>query len=294
MVESYLQQAMRCRTVNEFNRLHITLENVLAPAEIAGIIAGVRQRVTSMPEPVSHWLSHWESWLARVGGPPQPYAREGLTGSAVRYAAPGDAAARANRTLVIGFTGDAHRMMMPIALFLQHCPADRFEFVVLFDRRRMHYLRGIEGLGDDIPSIIESIRPMAAHLPYRRTMTFGSSSGGLASVWAGIALGVSRVVSVGGTSPSFLSERLTPEELGENSFEAFLRSHRGPLPHIVLVSGEHHARDNEKALEMAAYVPTTHIRVPGSTSHNMLYDAWNQGQLAPLLGRLMGEEPPTA
>ena len=294
MVDAYLAQAMRCRTINEFNRLHITLENVLPPADIGEIIRGVRARLSSMPEPVAHWFAMWESRFARVGGPLQRYVRRQVVPGMVAYAAPGSDDERSSRTLVVAFAGDANRLMMPIALFLQHCPSDRYEFALLFDGTGGFFLRGVEGLGTSLPQAIDGI---AAHLrpsTYRRTMTFGCSGGGLAAVWSGIALGVDRVVSVGGVTPSMIFDRVRRERLGDETFEKLLATHRGPLPEIVLTSGEHNERDRGKAVEMGAILPVKHVIVPGSADHNMLHDAWQLGTLQSLLDRVLGEGDPLA
>jgi len=162
VLDVYLADVARCATVNQFNRLHILLENVLAPAEVTALIDGVRERGLALPQPAAHWLARLDTLLRANGRRVQPYARHTLAEGATVYAAPGTTTVRAARTLVIAFTGDASRLMMPLALLLQHCPAERYEFVVLVDRKRSLYLNGVAGLGTDLPSTIARLAELAA------------------------------------------------------------------------------------------------------------------------------------
>ncbi|MBK6394475.1 MAG: hypothetical protein IPF73_07140 [Betaproteobacteria bacterium] len=132
----------RCKTANLINRLHITLENIFAPVELCALIDESRERGLDLPPPAAHWLGGVDT-LLRGGGPTvQPFERRMINKSAAVYAAPGTEAERSGRTVVVAFTGDAHRLMMPISLLLQQCPADRYEFLMVFDPRRSLYLRG--------------------------------------------------------------------------------------------------------------------------------------------------------
>jgi hypothetical protein len=293
MVDGYLQQAMRCRTVNEFNRLHITLENILAPTEVEALVRGVRQRVTSMPAPVADWFGRLEQSIGLGKLAVQPYVRRPIANGAIRYAAPGRDAERSQRTLVIAFTGDANRLMMPLAMFLQHCPADRYEFVVLFDGTQRLYMNGVDGLGATLPETIDAIARHAKPAFYRRTVSFGTSAGGLAALWTGIALETTRAVSVGGVTPSLADERSGEDAAASRShdeaFEALVRERAGRLPEIVLVAGELNARDTEKAHEMGERLPARHLTIPGARAHNMLYEVWLRGELDAWLDRLLGE-----
>lgn len=291
VLDAYLADLARCATVNQFNRLHILLENVLAPGEVTALIDGVRERSLTVPQPAAHWLARLDTLLRANGRRVQPYERHALAEGATAYAAPGTTAERAARTLVIAFTGDANRLMMPIALLLQHCPAERHEFVVLVDRQRSLYLNGVAGLGTDLPSTIARLAEVAAPTRYRRAVSFGTSAGGLAAVWTGVALGLARAVSVGGVTPAQVSERVQTQHLRTEAFDEVVRQNVARLPEVLLVAGERNVRDNEKALAMTALLPAATITVPGSTHHNVLYDIWNRGELDAFLERLLGEAP---
>ena len=286
MVDAYLAELSRCTTVNQLNRLHITLENTLPPAEVCALIDGVRRRGGAVPEGVVRWMEITDAMLRGGGRGVEPYARHPLAEDATMYAAPGTPAERASRTLVVAFCGDARRLMMPIALFLQHLPAASHELVLLMDRTRRFYLGGVAGLGDDLPGTIRRLDALVVPSRYRRAVTFGTSAGGLGAVWTGVALGTARAVSVGGVAIDSVAERVHTQHYDTRGFdEAVRRATR--LPEIVLVFGETNVRDTEKALSMASRVPAKHVVVTGSAHHNVLYDVWKRGDLGPFLAELV-------
>ena len=288
VLDAYLSELARCATVNQFNRLHITLENTLAPAEVCALIDRVRAGGLEVPAPAAHWLARSDELLRGGGRQVQPYLRHRIAEGATMYAATGTAVERAARTLLVAFSGDANRMMMPTALFLQHLAAARHEVLLLVDRTRRFYLGGVAGLGDDLPSTIRRIEAIAAPSRFARAVAFGTSAGGLAAVWAGVELRLARAVSVGGVAPEAVAERVQTQDLDTRGFDEALRRHAHALPEVVLVAGETNLRDTEKALQMAARLPARYVVVPGSTHHNVLWDVWQRGELDGFLADLIG------
>jgi len=291
MLDKFLEQLERCTTVNLFNRLRISLELILAPAEIALLAAQVRERGVELPEVAAHWLGRMETLIVGEGRPAEAYVRQSLADDATWYAAPGTPAERAERTVVVAFTGDAHRLMMPLAVFLQNSPADRHEFLVVFDFSHSLYLNGVPGLGDGLEATFERIAALAPRSRYRRAMTFGTSAGGLAAVWAAVALRYDRAISVGGVTPAEVATRVQTEGMNADGFAEAIRASAGHLPEVLLVAGEDTERDRVKARTMADYLPATEIVVPGCSKHNVLFDLWTRGELRPFLARLMATGP---
>jgi len=207
------------------------------------------------------------------------------------YAAAGTPEARARRTFVIAFTGIADRLMMPLATFLQHCPSDAHEFLVLFDRTRRLYLEGIAGLGDDLPASFDALRARIASPGYRRTVAIGTSGGGLAAVWAGVELGLHRAVSVGGPFPGDLVMNERAHDIDTSGFDEAIRRRAGRLPEVVYVAGEHASRDVWKGVAMKRHLPTTLLVIPGCDNHNTLHFLRRQGALETFLARMFGEDP---
>lgn len=287
MLDWYVAEIMRRRTANLINQLHIALENMLAPGEVCALVDESRERGTNLPAPAAHWLGRMDTLLRGGGQAVQPYDRRTINKSAAVYAAPGTEAERSDRTVVIAFTGDAHRLMLPIALFLQQCPADRYEVLLLNDLRRSLYLRGIEGFGSDFPETLERIRTLVPAPSNGRIVSFGTSAGGLAAIWAAIGLGLARAVSVGGVTPDEIGERVQTQGLSASGFDEAIRGNAGRLPEVLLVAGEQNERDGRKALSMAGRVPATLISVPDCANHNVLHVLWSRGELGPFLERVL-------
>ncbi|HQU47748.1 MAG TPA: hypothetical protein PLM09_01235 [Casimicrobiaceae bacterium] len=292
MLDAYVVEVLRCRTINEINRLHIRLEVSMTAADICAIIDGARARRAPLPPPSLHWLDRMDTLLRGGGRPVQGYVREAWSRGINWYAAPGDAAARAGRRLVIAFTADTHRLLMPISLFLQHCPADRLEFLVLMDLHRAFYLKGVDSLGTDLPTTIAAIAARFPPAKLRRAVCIGTSAGGLAAVWAAVELGAARAISVGGVTPQLVREQERMRGVDVAGFEAAIRRREGRLPEVLLVSGDGYEPDQAKARAMQELLPAAHIVVPESSQHNALFDAWNTGRLDGLMERFFGDPPP--
>ncbi|MBP8139159.1 MAG: hypothetical protein KAX82_00200 [Burkholderiales bacterium] len=294
MLDWYAGEIVRCQTANLINQLHIMLENTLAPVELCALIDEWRERGTTLPPPAAHWLGSVDTLLRGGGQPAQPYERRMINKSAAVFAAPGTEAERSGRTVVVAFTGTAHRLMMPIALFLQQCPADRYEFLILRDFRRSRYLRGIEGLGSDFPETLERIRTLIPAPNDGRVVSLGISAGGLAAIWAAIELGLPRAVSVCGVTPDEIGGRVQTQGMSAPGFDEAIRRNAGRLPEVLLVAGEQNDRDNRRALSMAGRLRATLIGVPNCAIHNVLHALWSRGELRPFLARLLepGVVPP--
>ncbi|HEY8243401.1 MAG TPA: hypothetical protein VII68_08080 [Casimicrobiaceae bacterium] len=286
MLDKFLNEVGRCTTVNQFNRLRIGIENTFAPAEICTLIDGVRERNAEVPEYCARWLANSDESMRGGGRTVQPYVRHSLLPEATMYAAPGTAAERASRTLVVAYTSDADRLFMPIAVFLQHVPAATHEVMLLIDLSRRFYLGGITGMGDDLPSTIRRIDAIAAPSRYRRAVGFGCSAGGLAAIWTAIELNFPRAVSVGGIAPESVADREQTYQFDLSGFDNAIRR-RFKLPEIMLVRGEMNDRDTKKALQMADRLPAKHVTVQGAADHNVLYEVWKGGRLGPFLAELI-------
>lgn len=290
-IERYLDQISRCTTLNEFNRVHIQIEIHCSPAEVCAIIDAVRERGIPLLPNLQRWHALLDEQLRGAGRRVEPYARTPISPGATLYSAEGTPDERARRTLVIAFTGVADRLMMPLATFLQHCPADAYDFLVLFDRTRSSYLRGIAGFGDDLPASLDALRARIAPAGHRRAVALGTSGGGFAAVWAGIDLGLHRAVSVGGSTPGEIENNARTPGIDTSGFGELIRRRAGRLPEVVYIAGEHATRDLGKGRSLQRYLPTTLIVVPGCDNHNTLHFLRRRGELGGLLARLFGHAP---
>ncbi len=287
MLESYLESVGRCTTINEFNRLHVGLENRLGPLEVAQLITRARNEVATLPEASVYWLGRMGSLMVESGLPLQGYVRQELGKGAVLHAVPAPAEVRRQRTLVIAYTGRSKRLMLPLSVFLQHCDGERYEFLVLIDKTNRSYMRGIQGLADDMPGLIARIGGMIASPGHRRIVAFGTSGGGFAALWTAIALGLARGVSIGGPSPEHVNAR-GAGEIDFGPFTQAVAERAGRLPELLYVFGEFNERDRAKQRAHAPFVPITPIELPGIASHGVLFELVKRRELTAMLERLLG------
>ena len=147
----YLPLALECRTQNQFNRLHIHLENILAPQEFV-LLADLARR-QQFPERSRNWLEKIGGLSPGLFDRPQAFSRRALSENVLFYQ--DEERAPATKTLLVGFAGDARRLMLPIAVFLQCLDARTWDLVLL--RKGPHkrpFSRGVEGVSRHLPSVL--------------------------------------------------------------------------------------------------------------------------------------------
>ena len=189
----------------------------------------------------------------------------------------------------MAFAGDAHRLMLPIAAFLQYLDPARHELLLLFDGSRSLFLRGIPRVAPDFGSMLAWIEQRVPRAAAARTIALGTSAGGFAAVWTAIALGLDRVVSVGGTTPEEVAERHQTIDLDISGFDDAIRRRAGRLPEVAYVYGEQCERDRRKCDELATRLPVTLVSVPRTAEHNVVFETLRRRTLASLVEMLFGE-----
>ena len=132
---------------------------------------------------------------------------------------------------------------------LEQLRGQRFNRILLRDRRNRWYLQGVHGLGDDVAQVVERLRLLIAALAPSAVWCVGESMGGYAAIMHGVLLPAERIVSFGALStfsPRFAGQYEDRRWLGtmaeldgrltDNSdLPALVRRHayRGKL-HLVL------------------------------------------------------------
>lgn len=272
----YLEAARRCRTVNEFNRLHIGLEENLAPAEMAALraIGG-----DALPRPSWKWLNRLRQLSPRMFKRPQPFQRRQLDQHVVAYRR--DPAQRAERVL-IAFAGIARRLGMPISAFLQCLDAESWDVLLIQRDRSRSYFDGWIGGPPDLAGLVDHIRTIGNIDEYARVSVIGSSSGGLAAVIAACLLDAEA-----GTAMSGVFDRDVRPDVAAAVAAAPGR------PRLSFV----HCGDNEIDAAAAAGLQALFgsgeiVAVEGCASHNVGYQLALGGLLTDFLSDVLGGDRP--
>lgn len=303
MIGLYERLLETCGSENQRNRVHILLENRMTPEELVALRAhyvssgepgraelaarralGKGARLlphrSAPPETVDSRLSratieHTQSWIGRLyglflhAGDPAPVActRRHLRHDVVVFS---DGGPRERKTLLLCFSGNAHRMMLPMPVFLQNLRPPDVDVVWLRTQRGQGYRTGIRGISDSLATSIEGLRILLKPEVYRRLAVMGTSGGGLPAIMTGLQLGADAVLSVGGNNPH--DERWSAHGDGTGVPER-LRQLSEPLarrPDICLVHGANHGNDAVSAAAVAAILPRTRTVSVRGADHNAL------------------------
>jgi hypothetical protein len=249
----YPKLASGCTTENTFNRLHIELENICTPRELAGIAELSRR--WRFPKAGRRWLERLRRLSPEVfDTPPRPYERRALDRQIFFYGDP--KFAPGGRGLLIGFTGGARRLLLPIPIILQFIDPAAWD-VLLVSRKAGHrsYLQGFEGISEDFPGLVAHIERLFGSKGYAKTVTLGTSAGGFPAVWAARLLGALRGISACGSLP----KRLPADAMREKAADR--------RPDLCFVYGAEYRPDADAARAMHELYGGRLFPIPDADTH---------------------------
>jgi hypothetical protein len=281
----YRKRVARCRTENQLNRVHIVAGNYMTPLEMRHFD---RALATDPPDsPCRRWIANLRHFMPNNRPRPAEFERKtvlrGLTSYTAHAGTPG------KKTLVIGFAGNFHRLMLPTPVFLDCLDPALYDVVILSDYARCAFSRGIPGLGADLLETLSNLPRYFEPAAYRNAIALGTSGGGLPAVLAAIQLRLSRGVSIGGSDFSHFAEKLQTYGMPEAPYLALLASRPKPFPELLFVYSASHAVDSEAALALHERVPSRLLGVRNCDGHLVLAQKLEQGTLLVFLSKLLGQ-----
>ena len=268
-VREYFALASECRTQNQFNKLHIHFENILAPSELAQFRNMSQEHRFS--EQSRSWLQKLQLLSPDLFDAPRFFVRKHLSEQILLYSDPNHLPQ--DKTLLVCFSGNARRLMLPISVFLQCLDPQTIDVVLLRkgeDKRP--YLAGLQGICNSFVELLEHIDALVPAHPYHRTITLGTSSGGFPALMAALAMDAARGVSICGA--------LLPEQRQSQS------STRQETE-IVLVHGAEFAPDHDSAQAIRAIYGGSLCPIAGVSEHNVLNALRARGELARFLETIL-------
>lgn len=309
---SFYRRVMRgCQTINQQNKIRITLENRMTPLELDTLKSelpaaptalklffgrSVKELRRKFPGMFKTWHQGFEvtlsahKWVEQLdplyslsGKPrPEPFVRHKLRSPLTFFETSGD---KANKILAICFAGNAQRMMMPMPVFLQHLNADCVDVAFLTDPRRHSFRRGVDGIAPNMELLINELKTLLRIEKYQGAVAIGTSSGGTPAVLTALKLGLDAGLSVGGNGPDdpgWLMDdgKETGDLLSQYSKQSSVE------PRLFLAFGSDIPKDRLAAEAIASIVPSTLIPISdpsGPVGHNALYSLLIQGKLTEFL-----------
>lgn len=224
--------------------------------------AHIRQEINNSPNALS-WVRHSLSQhldLYTADGSPRPE----------------------DKTLIVGFTGRALRLMMPLYRFLLNIEPERFDLLLLRTPDRGHYVTGIPGLGTNLNELGIWLQNWASAQGYSQRIAFGTSAGGLAALSVGLGQLWDRVIAVGADIPSNQPEIKTELKQVINSDVEERRST------VILMYGELNLRDSYAAEELRNLLPNAiHYVMRNVQAHNVLEVIYKRQKLRAQLHALL-------
>ncbi len=286
LIDVYRWRIRRCRTKNQVNRLHIALERILVPAELRhlGMALGDEPAL-----PLSRkWIERVLELMPLNKARPIEFERHVKLKGLTRYTA--DIGTSAHKTLILGFTGDNHRLMAPTAFLLDCLNPAGYDLVVLNDYAKSLYVEGIPGLGDSFFAMLAGLHAYVDFSSYRIVVAYGTSGGGLAAVLAAIALKLDKGVSIAGVGFGKLEARVARKGLPVEPFRAVVASRPVPYPDLLLVYGADNPRDEAFAASVSKLIPGRVMKVMNCGEHGLIGYHLLRRQLPEFLAMLLGQD----
>lgn len=232
------------------------------------------------------WRRRIDLFIGFAGKPvPEPFVRQRIGREIGLYEGPGN---RADKTLIIAFGGGAHRIMMPISVFLQHVDATRVSVALLRDPKQEGFRDGIWGIAPTILGLVEQLPAILKTSDYRSVVVLGTSGGGLPAILTGMTLGTKAAVSVGGNGPDdprWNGSGGAGRTIGETLVS--LREGPGKDTRIYMLYGADYARDRVKAVATHALIGGELVEVSDPANpkigHASIFAIARQGKLTEFL-----------
>jgi len=278
-----------CGTADQFRILADAMTLYCTPAELTDLLdrtAGVRIGRNATPRPsflkslaMRALDRRWRGRVRRdiaAGSDAGSWKRFHPAPTAIHYhgadPAPG-------RTLIVGFTGNYMRLMMPTYRLLANLDPQRHGLLLLRDTGRAFFMRGLEGLGDDLDGIAAHVEEMARRDGYARTVALGTSGGGMAALCVAARAGWPVAVAVAAASPARHADIA-------DQVRAAAQVHRPETTRLVLSFSGRNTRDADGANQLKALLPLAEMAPDARfDSHNLLDKLYHAGELKGWLGR---------
>jgi len=268
----------------DLTNLHDGMTVYATPAELAALLRETRGVVPgSAVRSQLRLLARFNSWrrqarwrrqiAAEIGSAAanSSWKRHAISESILVYS--NGSPNQSEKTLLIGFTGNQLRLMMPTYRILDSLDPEKFDILLLSDPALVMFMEGIDGAGSNLDELCDFIERLAAESKFRRIVSFGTSGGGLAAVYAAVKLGWSKAVAVGAASPV-----RHPEFAAK--LESLTLSNTSRATEIVAAFSVN-SIDADAANQIKDIYPWTSV-LPDRrfTNHNLLIELYEKGELA--------------
>lgn len=193
------------------------------------------------------------------------WLRTQVSADVIRYANPD--VNSDNKTLIVGLSGIAQRLMVPTYRLLRYIDPAQFDLLLLRDRTKQNFLFGIDACESSLDIVGDYVAHMGRASNYKRIISFGTSGGAIPALYLGLRHEFDKVLAVG---PASLASKV---EMSKLLRELVPRIDEKKRPEIVLSYSSNVPRDAEAVNEIATLIPHA-VEAPESRSvtHNTIHD----------------------
>lgn len=195
----------------------------------------------------------------------RPYRKEVIAPGVDLYTAD-----RSAPTLIAAFSGRTAQLFLPLALFLQTLDHRRYDVLIAYDARHLHFDRGIEGYADSLPDLARRLSNFAATRNYGSVITYGTSMGGMTALRMGQLMEADRAIAAGGRF-AWNVGRLLRNKGHIQPFDLLCHCRQPGATESYAIFSEGDATDAESANRLAAIYPGCHMIALPCDDHNFPY-----------------------
>jgi hypothetical protein len=301
MIKLYKRIISNCKTINQINRVHISLENWMTPLNWhqlrEELLATQHTSISGnkIPEGLDElslaqykWVASMERVFQRgLKMEAQPFERIRLRRHVALFS--DKSQNLSEKTLIVCFTGMSQRMMTPLAAFLQNFDSKESDVALITYPKGKGFRNGLEGTADSFEKMIDALSTLFASLGYRRIVAMGVSGGGIPAILCALRAGWYSALIFGAGSPK---DPRWFEALGFDVSDFFKRNtHNLPNPmRLYLVYGADSIVDYEAAKAIQKLLPASLIKVAGKSEpigHVVLHPLLMSGQLVNLINKTL-------
>ena len=183
---------------------------------------------------------------------------------------------RASKNLIVGFCGNQMRLMMPTYQFLGELESNLADMILIRDTRRLHYVKGVIGIADDIPSLCQWLKDYCAENGYSNVISFGTSSGGLMAITSALMNQWKKAIAICPESPHNQEElKKYLSKFGHNP-----QANNASTTSVEVCFGNLKERDINSANDLKQLLPFVNLHPdPECSTHILLFDILLRGQL---------------
>ena len=212
------------------------------------------------------WLRH-ETADMTAPAPHDRWMRETVLDDALLFGDP--AVPPASKTLIVGFSGDRTRLLLPSYQVLSALDPDRVDLLLLIDRSRRLFLHGMAGIGGDLSSVASFLRDFADDQGYGDVVVMGTSAGSLAALPVANEIGAALAVCA---APASLDKHPDYARMYDE-----IAARGASVPFRVVHADR--APDRDKALRIRSACPEAELVAYGRENKNVMSMAKDAGTL---------------